>query len=416
MGPPMGGDPTLIPPKKEIKTSHLTLEVAGPVVYFNVNMVLTPAEFKRLGEVAAHLVLSLSHEVKMAADHGGKHALALGLKKMTEAKIPVWQEGTVGMVKKDGIGLPTGAFPRDKTANRAGMLPGERVSWMTALLPHLGHDILHRQVKPHQSWRDPANWMPGATLIPEFQDPSFPDSSRFVGVAGLPFEYGTTHFVGIAGVGADAASYPPGDPLFVDKRGAFGYDRWTPLKEIQEGRGLSNVAVMIQVPHDGPGGVGPWIAGGGATIRGVPETGSIAPFVLGKNREGAPATHMGKRGTFVIMADGSVRFVDQNVSDDVFKAMVTIKGAAPKGFDLEANPHTPLLPNPKAAKVDKEPAPEEGEKDPPKEPEEKKGDAAKPPEKKAEDPPALPAPMSWHTLPVLQPLVMASRPERAPPV
>jgi len=133
--------------------------------------------------------------------------------------------------------------------------------------------------------------------------------------------------------------------------------------------------MMIQVPHDGPGGVTPWIAGGGATLRGVPEKNSIAPFVLSTDRTGKVIQHQGKRGTYVLMTDGSVRFVDQNVSDDVFKAMCTLGGPAPEDFALDKNSSTPLIPAPKKkdapppdTRVAKEPAkgetPEKAAKEP----------------------------------------------------
>src|SRR5262249_37301597 len=71
----------------------------------------------------------------------------------------------------------------------------------------------------------------------------------------------------------------------------------------------------------------PWIAGGGATVMGVPETKSVEPFVCTKHNDQA--------GTFVIMADGSVRFVPASIADDLFKAMCTLKGAEPARVEKE---------------------------------------------------------------------------------
>jgi hypothetical protein len=64
-----------------------------------------------------------------------------------------------------------------------------------------------------------------------------------------------------------------------------------------------------------------WLAGGGSTIRGVPETGSCEEFVC--------TTYKGQKGTFAIMADGKVRFISESVlrnQPDVFRAMCTIAG------------------------------------------------------------------------------------------
>jgi hypothetical protein len=126
----------------------------------------------------------------------------------------------------------------------------------------------------------------------------------------------------------------------------LGYDGSATLDEVRKGRGLSNTILMIQVRHDDTTGVSPWIAGGGATLRGVPESNSIAPFVLSTDRNGKPISHQNKRGTYVLMTDGSVRFIDQNVSDEVFKAMCTVNGPAPKTFDPAKDPNTPLIPGP----------------------------------------------------------------------
>ena len=52
------------------------------------------------------------------------------------------------------------------------------------------------------------------------------------------------------------------------------------------------------------------------------------------------------------MTDGSVRFIDQNVSDEVFQAMATIGGKTPPGFDLDKKDGpTPLVPMPEPPKV-----------------------------------------------------------------
>ena len=123
----------------------------------------------------------------------------------------------------------------------------------------------------------------------------------------------------------------------------MSYEGSAGIDKIKAGRGLSNAILMIQVPHDGDTGVSPWMAGGGTTLRGVPEKNSIAPFVLSTDRNGKTINQQNKRGTYAVMADGSVRFIDQNVSDEVFQAMCTIGKVTPKDFDLDKNPNTPLI-------------------------------------------------------------------------
>src|SRR5207253_3912844 len=71
----------------------------------------------------------------------------------------------------------------------------------------------------------------------------------------------------------------------------------------------------------------PWIVGGG-TVRGVPETNSLAPFVS--------AEYKGQKGTFVIMADGTVRFLAKDkITDKQFQALCTIQGDKPSDEELD---------------------------------------------------------------------------------
>ena len=227
---------------------------------------------------------------------------------------------------------------------------------MTSLLPYLGQNSLYDRVDFAASWRDPSNWLTARTLVPEFLDASYPEASRHVTVPGLGVAPATTHIVGIAGIGLDAADYSRDDPAFADKRGVFGYDRSATLAEIQKGHGSANTIIMMQIPHDGLTGVSPWMAGGGSTLRGVPEKNSIAPFVLSKDKTGKAITNNGKRGTYAVMADGSVRFIDASIPDDVLKAMCTVNGPAAK-IDLDKSDWAPLIPDPAAPKVAPKTAP-----------------------------------------------------------
>jgi hypothetical protein len=77
----------------------------------------------------------------------------------------------------------------------------------------------------------------------------------------------------------------------------------------------------------------PWLAGGGATVQGVPEAKSVQPFLPQGN---LIKQYQGKRGTYALMADGSVRFIPENISDEVFKAMCTIKGGEASPLNQDA--------------------------------------------------------------------------------
>jgi len=325
------------------KTSRIRVGRRAEQVRMTVDLVLDQARFTNLANAASLMLLGLRNELNLAAGTSSRHGLG-------KAAFLLPEQGLPDRGLPPGM-YPPGAFKRQDTSNRLAREPGQRVSWMAGLLPYLGQEQLYNRINFDRSWRDPANWLAAGTIVPEFLDPMYPSSSFRVRQTGLPMEAAATHFVGIAGIGLDAASYSPSDPSLDAKRGVFGYDGSQALRVVKDSRGLANTILLIQAPHDGPVGVTPWIAGGGSTLRGVPETNSIAPFVLTKDRDGNDITHKSKRGTFAIMSDGSVRFIDAKISDDVFKAMCAVKAAAPAGIDDWA----PLVPPKTAAKTGKEP-------------------------------------------------------------
>ncbi len=76
---------------------------------------------------------------------------------------------------------------------------------------------------------------------------------------------GLTHYVGIAGLGSDAAERPAGYP----GNGIFGYDRHIGLHEIPHG--TSQTLMLIETTREN----GPWTAGGFPTVRGLDSTGGL---------------------------------------------------------------------------------------------------------------------------------------------
>lgn len=352
---PTGGLPSAFPgagadglgqpaaPKEELaKSSKLTLTQRGSSIDMKLDLVLDGTGFGRFTTLVNLLALTLKSEVELASGGYGLHDLASSIKMM----------GKRGNSERNvGPGRYPPAALKRTGGTRLDQQPYNRMSWLSALLPYLGHDALYQKIEFDGSWREPRNWLAARTIVPQFLDPQYPDHTRFATPPGVGVEMAATHFVGIAGVGLDAAEYSRNDPAYLAKRGVFSYDGAATIAEIGKGRGLSNTAVAIQIPHDGLTGVAPWIAGGGGTVRGVPESNSIAPFVLSTDRNGRPIQYKGKRGTHVFMADGSVRFVTDKVSDDVFKAMATINGPTPVNFDLNKNLDTPLVPKDVAKEI-----------------------------------------------------------------
>lgn len=127
------------------------------------------------------------------------------------------------------------------------------------------------------------------------------------GNAGLP---NLTSYVGISGLGRDAATLPLGNP----SAGVFGYDRRTRERDIRDGTGVT-MLVVETTRHNGP-----WTAGGSATVRGLDP--GHQPY-LGRGRQFG-GNHRG--GLNVAFADGSVRFLRETIDPKVFEALSTIAG------------------------------------------------------------------------------------------
>jgi hypothetical protein len=233
--------------------------------------------------------------------------------------------------------FPRGTADRKSTAERAFLPwpPNQRVSWLAELLPYLGQGefaSVGDKVRPDAAWNDKDNIVTAQTLIPYYLAHDYPSSTWWGVYPGMVLPVANTHFVGIAGVGIDAAAYSAEDPAVAKKLGVFGYDRSTKVADIKDG--AAKTIAVIQVPADYKT---PWLAGGGSTVRGVPETKSVKPFVC--------TTYNGKRGTFAVMADGRVRFIPETIADKEFQALCTIAG----GEDVDVDKLAPVVPAPEKA-------------------------------------------------------------------
>ena len=71
------------------------------------------------------------------------------------------------------------------------------------------------------------------------------------------------------------------------------------------------------------GKIGPWIAGGDSTIRPLTKK----PYINGPDGIGGPYTG----GCNIGLADGSVRFVSENIDPTVFERLSTIADGNPIG-------------------------------------------------------------------------------------
>lgn len=131
-----------------------------------------------------------------------------------------------------------------------------------------------------------------------------------------------THYVGVAGVGTDAAELAEGHP----RAGAFGYDRKTRVSRDGYPDGLANSLLLVETAHDTTS----WARGGPGTVRPfVPDT---VPYV-GPDRPFG-GIHVG-RGLWrgppgglmnVAMADTSIRTIRGDIEPAVLEALATVNG------------------------------------------------------------------------------------------
>lgn len=189
-------------------------------------------------------------------------------------------------------------------------------SWMTELLPHLGYKHVYDHIDFKKMWKEPENWPQACSVIPEFLSPR----QSVVRWMAFPFDektggFALTHFAGMSGVedsrNVIAATLPRSDP----RAGIFGYDEVVRLEQITDGAAQTIMLVESTKVQ------GPWIAPGGATIRGARGNRSQDIF----NDVGGLGTQ--GQGTYVIFADGSVRLIPETIDPGVFRALCTTHGA-----------------------------------------------------------------------------------------
>lgn len=219
----------------------------------------------------------------------------------------------------------TGAFPRgtsDRSVAGTGRMglkypPYSRISFWAEFLPYVGKESLYRELDFGEPWNHEKNLKVAEVWVPEFLAPGYPTSSWRVTSREAPAGtvLAATNFVAIAGIGRDAARYDPTDPANAKKLGICGYEWGSRVEEVTDG--LAYTIYLMQTP---PGLPQPWIAGGGATIRGLDETDPMKDFA---HTIGTPN---GQPGTYALMADGTVRFIPQSIKKEVLLAMATRAG------------------------------------------------------------------------------------------
>ena len=231
--------------------------------------------------------------------------------------------------------FPRGTAERKLTdVSRMGLRykPETRVSFFAELLPFINRSALAVGLNRDLAWFDEKNLHVAESWVPELLVPLYPQSAWRADWPETPGRvFGGTNYVAIAGVGLDAARYDP--KTQAKKVGITGYEWGSKVEEVTDG--LANTIYLMQTP---PGLHQPWLAGGGATIRGLSETDPMQGF---RHTHGTPD---GKPGTFALMGDGSVRFIPGDIKPDLLIAMATRAG----GEDIAArlDKEAPLIYSP----------------------------------------------------------------------
>jgi prepilin-type processing-associated H-X9-DG protein len=212
-------------------------------------------------------------------------------------------------LRRIGIGVyvyhdntPEKSFPLATIPN-AELPVNDRLSWHAGILPYLDYALPQNRkwldvsgaIEHNRSWDDLENAVAANTTIPVFLCPNHPTYDPAVRPA-------PAHYVGCAGLGADAASLPKRD----ERAGFFGYARVLHRDDLPDGYSYTLMALETTFEN------GPWIAAGFPTARGVPEVDHL--FGLG-----APFGGCHSGGLNALFADGSVKFQSDTIEPKVFQ-------------------------------------------------------------------------------------------------
>jgi hypothetical protein len=354
LGPPTGmGDPGTgnpgTPEPSQLPPSRIDLGLTDQNITIKIELNWSSDTFRhKLEPRIIGVANTLKGKMGVYTSDASFHALSAAVRRMTEA---------------------TKAFPRGtaerplRDISRLGLKyePKTRVSFFAELLPYLGSrgESLRAQIDPDRAWFDDGRTQnpPGKNTlgvaeewVPELLVSTYPQSAwRATSTLVPPGRVlGGTNYVGIAGIGLDAARYDPTDDANKKRMGITGYDWGSKLEEVTDG--LENTIYLMQTP---PGLQQPWLSGGGATIRGLDEKDPMKGF---RHTIGTPG---GKEGTFALMGDGSVRFIPGDIEPKLLLAMATRAGGEDiaSRLDKEAPLVTPVKKKEVELKTDPTPDP-----------------------------------------------------------
>jgi hypothetical protein len=188
----------------------------------------------------------------------------------------------------------------------------DRLSHLVWLLPYLNHELLYKQLNVEQGWESETNKPVVAQGIGSFH--CYAARHNSPGLESL------TDYVGIAGVGEDAATLPAKHP----RAGVFGYDRQLNVSDLADG--ASQTLMFAETRKNN----GPWAAGGRGTLHWI-DPAEAAPFhadgSFGSAHTIKPYSWSRRQPVSnIVLADGSVRAVSADISPEVLAALATVAG------------------------------------------------------------------------------------------
>ena len=189
--------------------------------------------------------------------------------------------------------FPGATIPNDALPDK------RRLSWLADILPFVDETDLYNKLDKKKAWDEEPNLSVAKEKVVQYQCMS---EFRLTSPKG----FGLSHFAGCLGV-VDANG-----KVIKGKEGIFAPGKPCRIRDVRDG--TSNTIWIGQIKT----GLGPWIAGGKGTARGV---------VKGKglNTEGGfGSQHEG--GAFVLFTDGAVRFLSENVDQTVLEALSSRAG------------------------------------------------------------------------------------------
>ena len=212
----------------------------------------------------------------------------------------------------------------DEYLKTNGQLPGMdgesstgHFSWIAELNAWRNPGIRMDRDRP---WSDPVNSSFVRRRFQEFENPAIPLAAGDDG-------YPPTHFVGIAGVGADAARLPADHP----RAGIFGENRQADLKSIPDGASHTMLVAGVVKGH------GSWARPGPATVRSF----TAEPYIQGP--DGFGSGHPDRMP--VLMADGSVRELSRETDAVIVRRMAAMSDGLALDTSLPGDPLT-MIPKP----------------------------------------------------------------------